>query len=101
MTKEEKSTFSKGLNEMNKRARKTHKEHFAELSTAQQDGLIRDLAADSENRDFYRQVRELTLVGYFTSKEVGMNVLKYDPIPGMYKSCIPLSETGNVSWAYS
>lgn len=103
MTKEEKSTFSRGLNDVNKKARKAHKKHFADLSAAQQDGLIRELAADAEKnaRAFYRKVRELTLVGYFTSKEVGMNVLKYDPIPGMYNGCMPTSETGNVSWSYS
>lgn len=101
MTKEEKSTFGKGLNEMNKRARKAHKKHFAELDSNQQDGLIRELAADSESKDFYRKLRELTLVGYFTSKEVGMNVLKYDPIPGMYDGCTPISDTGNVAWSYS
>jgi hypothetical protein len=101
LTKEEKSTFAKGLNAMNQKARKAHKMHFAELSGVQQDDLIRELAGDSKNREFYKKIRELTLVGYFTSKEVGMNVLKYDPIPGMYKECIPLSETGNVSWSYS
>lgn len=101
MTKEEKSIFAKGLNAMNQRARKAHKKHFAELNAAQQDDLVRDLAADSENREFYKKVRELTLVGYFTSKEVGMNVLKYDPIPGMYKGCIPRSEVGDTAWSYS
>ncbi len=103
MSKEEKSTFGKGLNDMNKRARKAHKKHFAELSAAQQDGLIKELAADKDEdtRAFYRKMRELTLVGYFTSKEVGMNVLNYDPIPGMYKSCIRLSEVDNTSWSYS
>ncbi len=101
MTKEEKSTFAKGLNAMNQRARKAHKKHFAELNAEQQDGLIRDLSVDSGNREFYKKVRELTLVGYFTSKEVGINVLKYDPIPGMYKGCIPRSEVGDAAWSYS
>lgn len=103
LTKEEKSNFGKGLNDINKRARKAHKKHFADLSDAQQDVLIRELAKDNdkETRAFYRKVRELTLVGYFTSKEVGMNVLKYDPIPGMYKGCIPRSEVGDAAWTYS
>jgi len=103
LTREEKSNFGKGLNDMNKRARKAHKKHFADLSDAQQDDLIRELAKDTDEdtRAFYRKVRELTLVGYFTSKEVGINVLKYDPIPGMYKGCIPRSEVGDAAWTYS
>ncbi len=103
LTREEKSNLGKGLNEMNKRARRAHKKHFADLSASQQDDLIRELAqeGDKESKEFYRKIRELTLVGYFTSKEVGMNVLKYDPIPGMYKGCIPRSEVGDAAWTYS
>ncbi len=102
MTKEEKANFTKGLNAINRAARREKKQTFANLEGDDQDDLIRDLAtsSDPERKSFYRKVRELTIVGYFTSKEVGMNVLKYDPIPGMYKGCIPISEVGDTAWAY-
>ena len=35
---------------------------------------------------------------YFTSEPVGKNVLHYDPIPGQFAGCVPISEVGNVSW---
>ena len=47
---------------------------------------------------FYRQVKGLTLFGYFSSEEVGENILNYDPIPGKFVGCVPLSEIGS-AWA--
>ncbi len=49
-----------------------------------------------EPLDFYRRVKQFTLVGYFTSEEIGKSVLKFDPIPGAYHGCIPYD--GGNSW---
>ena len=40
-------------------------------------------------------VREFALLGYFSSEEIGKEVLVFDPIPGGFKPCIPVSEVGN------
>lgn len=45
---------------------------------------------------FYRSLKSLMLWGYFSSEEIGRNVLNYDPIPGEYRGCIPLSEVGKI-----
>ena len=45
-----------------------------------------------QSREHFLRVRELTIVGYFTSETVGKTVLHYDPIPGRYDGCIPLAE---------
>ncbi len=47
---------------------------------------------------FLFAVRNYSLFGYYTSKEVGEEILNYDPIPGKYESCIPLNEIGN-AWS--
>lgn len=47
---------------------------------------------------FYRSFKSLALWGYFSSKEIGKDVLNYDPIPGDYLGCIPLSDVGN-TWS--
>lgn len=39
---------------------------------------------------FYRQLKSSALWGYFTSEEIGKNVLRYDPIPGSFEGCAPL-----------
>lgn len=47
---------------------------------------------------FYRSLKSMVLWGYFTSEEIGKNHLSYDPIPGEFRGCIPLSEVGN-AWS--
>lgn len=44
---------------------------------------------------FYRSMKSMAIWAYFTSEEIGENVLNYDPIPGNYDGCKPLSEIGN------
>lgn len=43
---------------------------------------------------FYRSLKSMTLWAYFSSEEIGKNVLNYDPIPGGYNGCVPVSEVG-------
>jgi len=45
---------------------------------------------------FYRQLKSQAMWGYFSSEEIGKNVLNYDPIPGEYLGCIPLNEVGKI-----
>jgi len=47
---------------------------------------------------FYRTIKSMALWGYFSSEEIGKNILSYDPIPGDFLGCIPLSEVGN-TWS--
>ena len=51
---------------------------------------------EQEPVGFYRSFKSMALWAYFSSEEVGKNVLNYDPIPGEYKGCIPLSDVGRV-----
>jgi Gluconate 2-dehydrogenase subunit 3 len=44
---------------------------------------------------FFRRVKELTLLGFFTAQEIGEKVLSFDPIPSTYVACIPLSQIRN------
>ena len=48
---------------------------------------------------FFKQLKNLTLLGYFTSEEVSNNVLVFDPIPGDYDGAYPLEKTGGRAWA--
>lgn len=47
---------------------------------------------------FYRSLKSMALWAYFSSEEIGKNILSYDPIPGEYLGCIPLSDVGN-TWS--
>jgi hypothetical protein len=73
---------------------------FSQLTAAQQDGLLTKVAAAAQDKEktFFHLIKELTLLGFFSSEPIGRNVLHYDPIPGRYDGCIPLAEVGNISW---
>jgi hypothetical protein len=47
---------------------------------------------------FFRLVKELTLLGYFTSEEGATKALEYVPVPGRYDGCIDL-KPGQKAWA--
>ena len=58
---------------------------------------------EADKSDFYMykflfSVRYYSLFGYYTSKKIGTEVLNYDPVPGEYLGCIPLSDVGN-AWS--
>jgi hypothetical protein len=55
------------------------------------------LVANPEPVGFFRHVKSLTLFGYFTSKQIQTEVLRYDPVPGAFIGCMPLE--GKNSWA--
>ena len=94
MTSEEKRVFIEGLSDLDSRARAEHGNGFAKLDDGQKDALIRGLATDAEGQsaEFLRKVREVVLVGYYTSEEVATTLFRYDPIPGMHDGCIPLGD---------
>ncbi len=47
---------------------------------------------------FFRLMKELTLLGYFTSEQGFQQALVYVPVPGRYDGCIDL-EPGQKAWA--
>lgn len=84
---------------------------FAELSKEDKTACLKDQEANTatfnrgvwgtavgaqEPVGFYRQLKSQALWGYFSSEEIGKNVLSYDPIPGEYLGCIPVAEVGKV-----
>jgi hypothetical protein len=50
---------------------------------------------DAKAFAYLRNVRGMGIWGWKTSKEIGENVLWYDPVPGEYIPCAPVKELGN------
>ena len=100
LSEPEKELFRHGLAELEAASVQADQRAFSEQSPVRQDSLLRRMAAGSPQpeKTFLQQIRELTLVGYFTSEVVGKNVLHFDPVPGRYDGCVPISEVGNVAW---
>jgi hypothetical protein len=47
---------------------------------------------------FFPVLRDLVTVGYFTSQLGATKAVRYDPVPGAYRACVPLKEIGR-AWA--
>lgn len=53
---------------------------------------------DDQGVPFFRLMKELTLLGYFTSEPGATLALEYVPVPGRYDGCIDL-KPGQKAWA--
>ncbi|MBX2873664.1 MAG: gluconate 2-dehydrogenase subunit 3 family protein [Saprospiraceae bacterium] len=84
---------------------------FADLDAEQKKSILQEAEANSpkggrgvwgmtveqtEAVGFYRSLKSMAVWGYCSSEEIGKNVLNYDPIPGPYQGCVPLSDVGKV-----
>jgi hypothetical protein len=90
-----------GLASLDAQARAQFKTPFAALTAERQDALLR--AAEAEGKaapqpHWFPALRELVTVGYFTSEMGATKALRYDPVPGDYRGCVPLKEIGR-AWA--
>src|SRR6266581_9320680 len=47
---------------------------------------------------FFRTMKELTLVGYYTSEAGATRELRHAPVPGRFEGCVPLDQIGR-AWA--
>jgi Gluconate 2-dehydrogenase subunit 3 len=112
LTKAEQTDFISGLEAFEAACKTANGKTFVACTPQQQDAFL--LAMDKEADKFppsmwgislaagppkpvpfFRRVKELSLRGYFTSQNIGEKVLSFDPMPGAYVACMPLSEIGN------
>lgn len=102
--------FLTGLTAFDEEAIKSYGDPFIELDPEQQVELVKKVhdeaiaidnkeqGSDGYERPFILMIKELTLLGFFTSEVGATQVLQYDPVPGEYKGCVPLEEIGK-AWA--
>ena len=97
---EDQKVVAAGLAEVEAASQTAYRKNFVQLTGAQQDAVLTKLAEASKakTRTFFHQIKELTVIGYFSSETVGKEVLHYDPVPGRFDACIPLADVGNKAW---
>lgn len=91
--------FITGLKTINESAEKQFKSSFSDLDAEQKKTMLTALdleqkehaknEANKEKPHYFRMLKELTLLGFFTSEISGTQVLKYVEVPGRYDACIP------------
>jgi hypothetical protein len=108
------STFITGLIAFETTCQSTFGRSFAALTADERDQIFSEyerqspalaptiwggqITADVQPPSFYRLFKQIALTGYFASQRVGEELLAYDPIPGTFEPCIPLSSVGK-AWS--
>lgn len=95
--------FTRGLALLDAAARKEHGKRFTALAPARQTALLRALEGggtsfSAADRDFFTQLKSLTLFAYYTSEVGATRELRYAPVPGGYKGDVAFSSVGR-RWA--
>ena len=114
---EDQARFVSGLKDFDAEAQRAHGKPFLELQPAQRLAFLQqvhDAAAAAEKdsrrttmsrrserkRPFVLMMKELTLLGFFTSQVGATQVLQYVAVPGGFQACIPIAKAGNgKQWA--
>ena len=89
-------TLRRGLREIQDASQKQFSKKFAELSVSEREKMLTDYEARATNS--FRLMKELTLLGYFTSEQGATQALRYLPVPGGYRGSLPLGKDER-SWA--
>jgi hypothetical protein len=100
--------FVAGLAAVDARARAACGGSFVACGLEQQRALLDDLDRETfaqpfpppggTDVPFFRTMKELTLVGYYTSEVGATRELHHAPVPGRYDGCVPLAQIGR-TWA--
>jgi glucoside 3-dehydrogenase (cytochrome c) hitch-hiker subunit len=105
---EEKSTFLTGLEDVDRRSQNSFSKDFVECSGKQQVQILNDLDDESnvetesailrrarnavpEQKHFFSMIKQLTLIGYYTSEIGFVQELHEEIIPARHAGCAPLS----------
>jgi gluconate 2-dehydrogenase gamma chain len=88
------------VEEIEAAAKAAHAAAFPSLTPQQQDEVLRRVATAQQGKQpsSFELLRSATILGYFTSEQVGKNVLHYDPVPGSYDGCVPIDQVGRRNW---
>jgi len=88
---DERANFMKGLNAVDS--------GFLDGSTAVRTAIMTKLDNEqSDEKTFFEEFKELTLVGYFSSQIGAEEELRYEQYPGPYQGCVPFEQVGR-TWA--
>ena len=113
LTEKDQKEFVAGIESLDERCNNDYGKAFAECEQKQKEEILTKLDKEAAKFPpnlwgivldpkpapitFFRRMKSLTLMGYFTSEKIAKEVLVYDPVPGTYIGCMPYN--GQNSWA--
>jgi hypothetical protein len=105
---EDREHFLAGLADVDARSREAHGVAFLEATPDQQLALMTAMEEDALTAaaeeapgappPFFSMLKQLTLLGYYTSEIGATEELQWIAAPGRYDGCLPLEEVGR-AWA--
>jgi hypothetical protein len=102
---DDRAHFLDGLADVDARARRAHQKRFAECTADTQHEILAALDAEAypwqpgvPRTPFFRVMKELTLLGYYTSEVGATRELRYEPVPGRFDGCVPFATIGR-AWS--
>lgn len=102
--------FRDGMKTLDETCRRMHNASFMDVTPAQRLALLEQLDreqkaymdAREERSDapahYFRMMKELTLLGYFTSEIGCTQAMRYEETPGRFDPCLPYTP-GETAWA--
>jgi hypothetical protein len=99
--------FHDGMTKLNDLSKKKYDNSFMKISDQQRHDLLVEL--DKEQKEYmknkkkeepshyFRMMKELTLLGYFTSEIGATKARRYVETPGKYEGCVPYKK-GDKAW---
>ncbi|MBY0534858.1 MAG: gluconate 2-dehydrogenase subunit 3 family protein [Chitinophagaceae bacterium] len=100
--------FLEGIGKVNEACEKMHKTDFMSATPQQRKDLL--IALDKEAKEYQKSkkpedpthyfslMKQLTLLGFFTSEVGATKALRYVAVPGKYEGCVPYKK-GDRAWA--
>ncbi len=103
--------FTEGITKLNEACNKQYNKGFLACDPAERTALL--VGLDKEQKEYaaahaekgapshyFRMMKQLTLLGYFTSEVGATKALRYLPVPGRYDGNVPYKK-GDKAWATS
>ena len=107
-TEDDQKVFKAGMQKLDEASRQKNSKSFMDASPDQRKVLLTAIdkeakeyaktAKGDDPKHYFRMMKELTLLGYFTSEPGATKALRYLPVPGKYEGCIDYKK-GDRAWA--
>lgn len=104
-SEQEQAIFHRGITQLQATSRESYGSAFMDLSQSDRHHLLTQLDREARRHNaeesgphYFTMMKQLTLLGFFTSQAGATQALRYSAIPGHYDGCIPYAE-GDRAWA--
>ena len=107
-TKDDQKIFHEGIKKLDDACKKTHSSGFLKASPGQRTSFLTTLDKEAKEyqkgkkkedpNHYFTMIKQLTLLGFFTSKPGATQALRHEAVPGKYDGALPYKK-GDRAWA--